>query len=90
MVKNRILSIAELTTCRNYVDEFVKEKVYSGDGARYSIFQDRDDKHICKAAKTAQEAVQLIELGFEYVTGEYHDGGKLLKKQKLLYLGSQS
>ncbi|MCJ7430322.1 tyrosine-type recombinase/integrase [Candidatus Bathyarchaeota archaeon] len=55
-----------------------------------SIFQDRDDKYICKVAKTAQEAVQLVELGFEYVTGEYHDGGKLFKKQKLLYLGSQS
>ena len=55
-----------------------------------NIFQDRDDKYVCKVAKTTQEAVQLVELGFEYVTGEYHDGGKLFKKQKLLYLGSQS
>jgi len=55
-----------------------------------SIFQDRDDKYICKVARSAQEAVQLVELGFEYVTGEYHDGGKLFKKQKLLYIGSQS
>jgi hypothetical protein len=55
-----------------------------------SIFQDRDDKYIYKVASTAQEAVQLIELGFEYVTGGYHNGGKLFKKQKLLYLGSQS
>lgn len=55
-----------------------------------TIFQDRDDKYVCTVAKTAQEAVQLIELGFEYVTGEYHDGGKLFKKQKLLYLGSQN
>jgi hypothetical protein len=29
--------------------------------------------------------VHLIELGFEYVTGEYTDGGKLFKKKKLLY-----
>jgi hypothetical protein len=38
-----------------------------------------------KIAKTPQEAVQLVELGFEYVTGEYTDGGKLFKKKKLLY-----
>jgi hypothetical protein len=50
-----------------------------------SIFQDVDDEYICKVAKTAQEAVQLVELGFEYVTGEYTDGGKLFKKKKLLY-----
>jgi len=29
--------------------------------------------------------MQLIELGFEYVTGEYGDGGKLFKKKKLYY-----
>jgi hypothetical protein len=52
--------------------------------------QDQDDQNICKVAKTAQDAVHLIELGFEYVTGEYDDGGKLFKKKKLLYLGSQT
>jgi hypothetical protein len=55
-----------------------------------SVFQDQDDQNICKVAKTAQDAVHLIELGFEYVTGEYDDGGKLFKKKKLLYLGSQT
>ena len=54
------------------------------------IFHDHDDQYVCKVARNAQEAMQLIELGFEYVTGEYHDGGKLFKKQKLLYLSSQS
>jgi hypothetical protein len=52
--------------------------------------QDEDDQNISKVAKTAQDAVHLIELGFEYVTGEYDDGGKLFKKKKLLYLGSQT
>jgi hypothetical protein len=28
------------------------------------------------------EAATLIEAGFEYVTGEYGDGGKLFKKRK--------
>ena len=55
-----------------------------------SIFQDVDDEYICKIAKTTQEAAQLVELGFEYVTGEYNDGGKLFKKKKLLYLGSRT
>lgn len=54
-----------------------------------SIFQDVDNQYICKVAKTAQEAIQLVELGFEYVTGEYGDGGKLFKKKKLLYLSAQ-
>jgi len=53
-------------------------------------FKDHDDHYICKVAKNAQEAMQLIELGFEYVTGEYADGGKLFKKRKLLYLDSSS
>jgi hypothetical protein len=41
-------------------------------------------------AKNAQDATKFIELGFEYVTGEYDDGGKLFKKKKLLYLSSQT
>ena len=54
-----------------------------------SIFQDVDNQYVCKVAKTAQEAIQLVELGFEYVTGEYGDGEKLFKKKKLLYLSAQ-
>jgi len=30
-----------------------------------------------------------MESGFERVTDEYLDGGKLFKKKKLLYLGAQ-
>jgi len=52
--------------------------------------QDQDDQNISKVAKTAQDAVHLIELGFEYVTREYDDGGKLFKKKKLLYLAFQT
>jgi len=29
----------------------------------------------------------LIESGFEYLTAEYGDGGKLFRKKKALYLG---
>jgi len=49
-----------------------------------------EERFICKVAKNAKEAQEYIELGFEYVTGEYDDGGKLFKKRKLSYLGSWS
>ena len=45
---------------------------------------------LCKIAKNATEAIELIEAGFEYVTGEYMDGGKLFRKRKASYLGSSS
>lgn len=41
-----------------------------------------EEEFICKAAATPQEAAALIEQGFQYVTGEYHDGGKLFRKRK--------
>jgi hypothetical protein len=56
----------------------------------YCLFHFVKDQYICKVAKNAQDAMQLITLGFEYVTGEYDDGGKLFKKKKLLYLNSQN
>ena len=33
-------------------------------------------------ATNIQEARALIEVGFEYVTGEYIDGGKIFRKRK--------
>ena len=49
-----------------------------------------EEKFICKIAKNVEDATQLIEAGFEYVTGEYMDGGKLFRKRKASYLGSKS
>ena len=40
----------------------------------------QDDEYVCKAAKTFQEATQLIEGGFEYVTEM--EGYKLFRKRK--------
>lgn len=45
--------------------------------------------HAC-VAKNSDKAAELIEDGFEYVTAEYGDGGKLFRKRKLTYLGSVS
>jgi hypothetical protein len=33
-------------------------------------------------ADTVEKACKLIEAGFEYVTGEYNDGGKIFRKRK--------
>ena len=37
-----------------------------------------------------KEATELIELSFEYVTGEYNDCSKIFRKRKISYLGSGS
>jgi len=29
-----------------------------------------------------KKAVKLVEVGFEYVTGDYDDGGKIFRKRK--------
>jgi hypothetical protein len=47
-----------------------------------NLFKDIDDGFICKVAHNVGEAIELIEAGFEYVTGEYNDGGKLFRKRK--------
>ena len=43
--------------------------------------QSADEFHV-KVAKNVEEAVKLIEVGFEYVTGDYNDGGKIFRKRK--------
>ena len=46
-----------------------------------NLFKDTDED-FCKVAHNVREAIELIEAGFEYVTGEYNDGGKLFRKRK--------
>ncbi|MGC9095178.1 MAG: tyrosine-type recombinase/integrase, partial [Candidatus Bathyarchaeia archaeon] len=45
------------------------------------LFKDKLE-YISKVAKNVKEACALIEAGFEYVTGEYDDGGKIFRKPK--------
>jgi len=45
-----------------------------------AIFQETSDDFVCKVAKTIEDAKQLIEVGFEYVTDM--DGFKLFRKRK--------
>jgi integrase len=41
-----------------------------------------EDSFITRVATVAEEACKLIEVGFDYVTGEYGDGGKIFRKRK--------
>ena len=40
------------------------------------------DQFITKIAHNVEEACKLIEVGFEFITGEYQDGGKIFRKRK--------
>jgi len=46
------------------------------------IFNSPNDGFICRIAHNVGEAVSLVESGFEYVTGEYDDGGKIFRKHE--------
>jgi len=41
----------------------------------------KDEFHV-KIARKVEEACKRFEVGFEYVTGEYTDGGKIFRKRK--------
>jgi integrase len=47
-----------------------------------AIFTTRNDEFHSSIAKNVEDACRLIEAGFEYVTGEYNDGGKIFRKRK--------
>lgn len=41
-----------------------------------------NDQFITRIAHNAEEACKFIEVGFEFITGEYNDGGKIFRKRK--------
>ncbi len=41
-----------------------------------------EDSYVSKVATNVNEARDLVETGFEYVTGEYTDGRKIFRKRK--------
>ena len=48
-----------------------------------AIFQNTQDyEFTVRLADNVEEACALIEVGFEYVTGENKDGGKIFRKRK--------
>lgn len=46
------------------------------------LFKDYNDNFITRVAHNVQEACALVESGFEYITVEYNDGGKIFRKRK--------
>ncbi|MBE0519723.1 hypothetical protein IBX35_01590 [Candidatus Bathyarchaeota archaeon] len=42
----------------------------------------KTDEFIARVATNIGEACRLVETGFEYVTGDYADGGKIFRKRK--------
>lgn len=42
---------------------------------------DTNEYHV-RVSKNVEEACELVKAGFEYVTGEYGDGGKISRKRK--------
>jgi hypothetical protein len=48
-----------------------------------SVFKNlSNDQFITKIANNTDDACKLIEVGFEYITGEYNNGGKIFRKRK--------
>jgi integrase len=47
-----------------------------------AVFTSKNDQFYAAVAADRDQAIKLIETGFEYVTGEYNDGGKLFRKRK--------
>ena len=48
-----------------------------------SLFENiRVDEYITRIANNTADACKLVEVGFEYVTGEFSDGGKIFRKRK--------
>ena len=45
------------------------------------LFRDQQE-YVSRVAKNAKESCVLVDVGFEYVTGEYNDGGKIFRKPK--------
>ena len=66
----RVLGHRSLLTTQRYVELYEE------------LYENRPRETICEIALNIQEAKKLMEQGFKYETGEYHDGGKLFWKYR--------
>jgi len=46
------------------------------------LFRTVQDNYVSRIALSAADACKLVDVGFEYVTGEYNDGGKIFRRMK--------
>ena len=47
-----------------------------------ALFKQTNDNFTVQVANNVKEVCELVEAGFEYVTGEYDDGGKIFRRRK--------
>ena len=66
-----ILGHKSIKSTENYIH--FEKMLYDGDA---------NDQFISKVAHNVEEACKLTDVGFDYVTGEYDDGGKIFRKRK--------
>jgi integrase len=67
----RLLGHRKIDNTLIYIDY---EKAVYGEG--------NSDSFISRVALNTKEACELVDAGFDYVTGEYNDGGKIFRKRK--------
>jgi len=70
-----------LSSCRRKGHQTINTTLIYID-LEHAIFRTKNDQFTVRVAETVEEACQLIEVGFEYVTGDYVDGGKIFRKRK--------
>ena len=66
-----ILGHKSIKSTENYIH--LEKMMFDGDA---------NDQFISKVAHNVEEACKLTDVGFDYVTGEYYDGGKIFRKRK--------
>jgi hypothetical protein len=65
-----------------YVKELLGHKNIQNTLVYTHLVNFENDEFHTAVAENVEKARKLIEAGFEYVTGEYNDGGKIFRKRK--------
>jgi len=65
-----------------YVKQLLGHKSINSTLLYTQLISFKEDEFHVRVAETIKEACELVEAGFEYVTGEYEDGGKIFRKHK--------
>ena len=65
-----------------YVKQLLGHKSINSTLIYTQLVNFKEDEFHVRVARNAKEACELVEAGFEYVTGEYDDGGKIFRKRK--------
>jgi hypothetical protein len=65
-----------------YVKELLGHKNIQNTLVYTHLVNFEDDEFHTAVADSTEKACKLVEAGFEYVTGEYNDGGKIFRKRK--------